>query len=78
MRLVKLQEYFKENKIPFTYAEEEELGSLDFEVHGIAFHVWEFCEDGVYGAESNVESCGRHKDYEGDYEQTILDIISKW
>ena len=40
--------------------------------------MWEFCEDGIWGAETNVKNIGRHEDVLGDYEQKILEQIKQW
>ena len=34
-----------------------------------AYHVWEFFDDDVWGAETNVKNMGRHEDLFGEYEQ---------
>lgn len=77
MRLVKLQQVLKEKNFPFTYAEEDGCGSIDFEYRGVAYHVWEFHEE-EWGAESNVKNMGRHEDMYGDYEKEIIALISGW
>ncbi len=77
MRLLKLQEYIKKKDWKYTYTETNGLGSLDFEAHGVSYHVWEFL-DGEYGAESNIYSGGRQKDYLGDYEEQLIAIMDTW
>ncbi|MGI6019716.1 MAG: kinase [Marvinbryantia sp.] len=77
MRLEKLQQFMKAKNLPFTYTEEKELGSIDFEYRGLNYHIWEF-EDGGYGAESNVRNAGRTEDFSGDYETIIMDIMRDW
>lgn len=42
MRLEKLQNLLKEKGFPYTYTEEDQCGSVDFEYRGVAYHVWEF------------------------------------
>lgn len=78
MRLEKLQNLLEKKNFPFTYTEEDGCGSVDFEYRGVAYHVWEFCEDHVWGAETNVRTLGRHEDLQGDYEQEIIDLIKNW
>src|SRR5690625_6167682 len=38
---------------------EEKRGSVDFEYRGVAYHVWEFQDNGTWGAESSVKTVGR-------------------
>lgn len=77
MRLKKLQATLKEKSFPFTYAEEDGCGSVDFEYRGVAYHVWEFF-DTEWGAETNVFRMGRHEDIYGNYEEKILEFIKNW
>lgn len=78
MRLEKLQNLLKEKGFPFTYSEEDGCGSIDFEYRGVAYHVWEFFDDDIWGAETNVKNMGRHEDLFGDYEKEIIDIVQTW
>lgn len=77
MRLEKIQAFMKAKNMPYTYYEEDGCGSINFVHRGLSYHIWEFA-DPERGAESNVRSCGRSEDYEGDYEQKILDILQTW
>ena len=77
MRLLKIQDYMKRNNMPFDYFEEDGCGSIDFTHRGLVYHIWEYHE-GTYGAESNVRTCGRSEDFEGDYENAIIDILKTW
>ena len=63
--------------MPFDYVEENDCGSITFVHRGLSYHIWEFPEP-ERGAESNVRSCGRTEDYEGDYEDKILAIMKTW
>lgn len=74
MRLTKLQEFLRNKGWPFTYAEENGLGCVDFEHRGLSYHVWEFFDD-VPGAESNIRTFGRHEDFFGDYETEIIRTV---
>ena len=47
MRLEKVQEYLREKQYPYTYTEEDGLGSIDFDHRGLSYHIWEF-EDNVF------------------------------
>lgn len=77
MRLEKIQQQLKDMNIKYTYVETDGLGSIDFNHRGLAYRVWEFL-DGEYGAESNVANAGRTRDYLGDYESAIIDIMKEW
>ena len=77
MRLTKIQEYMTQRGLPFRYREENDCGSIDFEHRGLSYHIWEYPEP-QRGAESNVASAGRSVEYEGDYEQAIVDILKTW
>lgn len=77
MRLQQVQDALKKKKITFTYTEEDECGSIDFEFRGLRFHIWEY-EDGCRGAETNVFEAGRSQDIEGDYEKVISEEILSW
>ena len=76
MRLAKIQEYMNAHNMPFEYSEENDCGSINFIHRGLSYHIWEYPEP-ERGADSNVLSCGRSVDYDGDYEQTIIDIFEK-
>lgn len=78
MRLEKIQEYLKEKAWEYQYHEEDECGSVDFEYRGISYHIWEFVEDGIYGADSNVRNGGKQEEFLGDYEAAIIQIIENW
>ena len=78
MRLEKVQKVLKEKGFPFTYMEDDSCGSVNFEYRGVVYHVWEFCEDGIWGAETNVRNIGRHEDISGDYETEIIGLIQSW
>ena len=77
MRLVKIQDYLKSVSQPYDYTEENDCGSIDFIHKGLSYHIWEYPEP-ERGAESNVLSCGRSLDYEGNYEDDIIAILKTW
>ena len=77
MRLCRIQDYMNRKHMPFRYTEENDCGSIDFDHRGLTYHIWEYPAPDR-GAESNVRVCGRSEDFEGDYEQSILDILSTW
>ncbi|MBS6196193.1 MAG: kinase [Clostridiales bacterium] len=78
MRLEKIQEALTKKNIIFTYVEDEGRGSLDFQFRGLRYHIWEFCDNGVWGVETNVKHAGRSIDIFGDYEQEVSDLILSW
>ena len=78
MRLEKLQNLLREKKFPFTYTEADGCGSVDFEYRGVAYHVWEFQDQGTWGAETNVKTVGRHGDLLGNYEEEIIELEKNW
>ncbi len=77
MRLEKVQAWFQERDYPYTYTEEDGLGSLDFEYRGLTYHIWEFPgEDGAAcGVETNLFHAGRSEDIENDYEKIIIEEL---
>ena len=73
MRLEKIQNWMKENEVPYKYTEEDGCGSLDFEHRGLSYHIWEFADGDVpCGVETNLFHAGRSEDIEGDYEEILL------
>ena len=74
MRLEKIQNYMKEHDMPYDYSEENDCGSINFIHRGLSYHIWEYPAP-ERGVSSNVLSCGRSQDYDGDYEQTIIHIF---
>ena len=77
MRLEKIQTFLKSRNMPYTYAEEDDCGSIDFIHRGLSYHIWEYPAP-ERGAESNIRTAGRGEDFEGDYEQQLLDILHTW
>ncbi|MCI8465967.1 MAG: kinase [Lachnospiraceae bacterium] len=78
MRLLKVQQALQTKHILFTYTEEDGCGSLDFQFRGLRYHVWEFLDNGLWGAETNVICAGRSQDLLGNYESEIADLILSW
>ena len=78
MRLEQIQNALTEKKISYQYTEEDGCGSLDFEFRGLRYHVWEFEDQGQWGAETNIFLAGRSQDVEGDYEDIISKEIQSW
>lgn len=64
---------------PKGYAREQvELGNIDFDHRGLSYHIWEFEDNGVYGAETNLRTSGRSEDLTGDYEKEMIQIMKTW
>lgn len=78
MRLERIQKLLTHNCLDYQYAEEDGCGSIDFMYRGIPYHIWEFHEDDLWGAETNLINSSRPQDLEGDYEETIIDLLMKW
>lgn len=77
MRLTKVQEVLKKHQCPFTYTEEDSLGSIDFVYRGISYHIWEF-SDGDSGVETNLRNAGRSEDLVGEnYEETLVALLEE-
>ena len=76
MRLERIQDYMKAQKMKFDYYEDSGCGSIEFIHRGLAYHIWEYPDE--EGADSNVRSVGRMDAYTGDYEQQILEIMKTW
>ena len=77
MRLEKIQTHLKNTGVAYHYNEENNCGSIDFIHRGLSYYIWEYPAP-ERGAESNVRTAGRGEDFEGDYEQQILDILQSW
>lgn len=77
MRLKRIYAYIEQKGWKVRYAENDGLGSLDFEHKGIPYHVWEFPGEPA-GAESNVRTSARMEDFTGDYEAQIVEILKTW
>ena len=78
MRLNKIQEALKIKNIIFTYTEEDNCGSLDFQFRGLRYHIWEFVDGVTWGVETNVYHAGKSEDITGDYEKEISELILSW
>ena len=77
MRLEKIQTHLKNAGVAYHYHEDDDCGSIDFVHRGLSYHIWEYPAP-ERGAQSNVRTAGRGEDFEGDYEQQILDILRSW
>ena len=77
MRLQKIQEFMRSRNMPFQYSQEDDCGSINFIHRGLSYHIWEYPAP-ERGVQSNVRSCGKSEDFEGDYEEQILAIMATW
>ena len=77
MRLSRIQEYLTHRGMKYSYREEDDCGTIEFDHRGLHYHIWEYPAP-ERGAESNVLSAGRSVEYEGDYEEAILEILKSW
>ena len=77
MRLEKIRAFLQLRNMPHSYHEEDDCGSIDFIHRGLSYYIWEFPAP-ERGAQSNVRTAGRGEDFEGDYEETILQILETW
>ena len=77
MRIEKIQAHLRSCAMPYTYTEEDDCGSIDFIHRGLSYHIWEYPAP-ERGAESNICTAGSGEDFEGDYEQRILEILQTW
>lgn len=78
MRLENIQKVLGKKNISYKYTEEDGLGSLDFQFRGLRYHIWEFCENGEYGVETNVRHAGRSEDICGEYDRELAEYILAW
>lgn len=77
MRLEAIQQQLKHMGITFRYTQEDDCGSIDFIHRGLSYYIWEFPAP-ERGAQSNVRTAGRGEDFEGNYEDAILNILKTW
>lgn len=77
MRLEKVRRFLDEAGIVYRYDENDGCGAVEFDHRGLRYHIWEYPEP-ERGAASNVASAGRMVDYEGDYEEQIVDVLRGW
>ena len=77
MRLKKIQDYMRRQSMAFEYWQEDDCGSIQFLHRGLSYYIWEYPAP-ERGAQSNVRTAGRGEDFEGDYEEQILQILKTW
>ena len=77
MRLETIRHYLDSRGMRYQYREEDDCGTIEFDHRGLHYHIWEYPAP-ERGAESNVLSAGRSIEYEGDYEEAILQILKSW
>lgn len=77
MRFISLRSFLDSKGIKYQYTEDNDCGGIEFTRRGLAYHIWEYPEP-ERGASSNVRTWGRLEDYEGDYENQIIEIMKDW
>ena len=77
MRLEKIRAFLRQRNMSFTYHEEDDCGSIDFIHRGLSYYIWEYPAP-ERGAQSNIRTAGRGEDFEGDYEEALLQILQTW
>ena len=77
MRLNRIQDHLKARNMPYTYWEDNDCGSITFLHKGLSYHIWEYPAP-ERGADSNVRTTGRSEEFDGDYEEAILQILRTW
>ena len=77
MRLSRIQEQLTAHNVPFQYYEEDDCGSITFVHKGLSYHIWEYPAP-ERGAQSNVRSAGKSEDFDGNYEEQLLEILETW
>ena len=77
MRLNRVREHLTSHGVPFQYYEEDDCGSITFVHKGLSYHIWEYPAP-ERGAQSNVRSAGKSEDYDGNYEDRILEVLETW
>ena len=78
MSLEKTKDALKKKNITYTVAEEDGCESLDFLFRGLSYHIWEFQDGEIRGAETNLYTAGRSEDLEGDYDTEMAKEILAW
>ena len=78
MHMTQIQSVLNEKKITFSYTEEDNCGSIDFEHRGLRYHIWEFADDvEPVGVETNLRYAGRDEEIEGDYDTILAEHLKK-
>lgn len=77
MRLEKIQAALTAKGINYSYSEEDDCGSIDFEHKGLRYNIWEFPAP-ERGAESNIRTTGRQEEFGENYEEELLEILKKF
>ena len=77
MRLNRIQDFMKSRNMPYQYWEDNDCGSISFLHKGLSYHIWEYPAP-ERGADSNVRTTGRSEEFDGDYEEAILEILRTW
>ena len=79
MHMTQIQSVLNEKKITFSYTEEDNCGSIDFEHRGLRYHIWEFADDvEPVGVETNLRYAGRDEEIEGDYDTILAEHLKNF
>ena len=78
MHMPEIQSVLKEKSISFSYVEEDNCGSTDFEPPGLRYHIWEYADEAdPVGVETNLRYAGRDEEIEGDYDRLLAEHLKK-
>ena len=78
MHMPVIQYVLKEKSISFSYVEEDNCGSIDFEHRGLRYHIWEYADEAdPVGVEKNRRYAGRDEEIEGDYDRLLAEHLKK-
>ena len=73
MHMPEIQSVLNEKNISFSYVEEDNCGSIDFE-----YHIWEYADEAdPVGVETNLRYAGRDEEIEGDYDSVLAEHLKK-
>ena len=76
MHMPEIQSVLNEKNISFSYVEEDNCGSIDFEHRGLRYHIWEFADDvEPVGVETNLRYAGRDEELRYDSRRTFKERI---
>ena len=78
MLMPEIQSVLNEKNISFSYVEEDNCGSIDFEHRGLRYHIWEYADEAdPVGVETNLRYAGRDEEIEGDYDSVLAEHLKK-
>ena len=78
MHMPQIQSVLNEKKITFSYTEEDNCGSIDFEHRGLQELSYLVRSDvEPVGVETNLRYAGRDEEIEGDYDTILAEHLKK-